>query len=1090
MISRFKLAVISVFLGSAVFLSKNVNGQIPCSSSSSLPLQLAYGHSLYEALYTADQVPEEGIIHSVSFQKCSGSFTGPIERAQLYLKESNLQELTYGKAAVSDYTLVYEGALSNSFVSGQIDVTLQHKFPKSSSKGIQLLLFIDVNNISSLEVPKYAVEQTTGNQARSAASAYTDLTSSMYVKNKRLLIEFGSASAQSADVAVLDYVQPPTFCEPGEHDLRISFQNKGSTVLNSATFTTSINGIKASPFYWTGSLQPQEVKEIRIGTAQFQVGQSYLFDITVSDPNNETDANVLDNSLQIGPISSALYGVKTIGGNQADYSTIQAAVNDLIDRGICASVVFKLNSGTYDESITIPEIMGASMDRTITFESATNRASDVIWKTKTSFEKQHVLMLDGADFIYINKLTFNAEELDPSAFLGPYGNLIVLQNEAQHNRIAHSILHGVSSSNSTTDAVAILLRTGQKANHYTQILHNTIYNGNYAIRSYRKNGATYQKGLVIEGNTILMDNSGYAGICLHHNNAFIVHDNTIKITNTLWSTQGVEFHDAIGGIQVTNNVIVNNYGSTGIHLISIESSGTERGLIANNMVTVKGRGNPADVTGIDVYLGSKNLDFIHNTVLIESTNYVSTCFDGGIGTGLRLMNNVFTNKGKGYAATINYNNLVDPSQSDYNCFYTASGALVSSLSFTGYANNLNQLKAKTVDEEPIEIHSVQVKPQFVSSDDLHLLASNNLAAGLYNDRTTKDIDDEIRPQKPTLGADETGKVACGVSSTLVAVNQVGCLNSCDGQLTIDIVGGNSIYSYQWSHNNELTASSASGLCAGIYSVEVTDENQCSFTLQHQFLPGVDVQAIPFITASKCTDKNGEIAFDTGGEEDRYAFSWKEFPEVRASKIEDLPSGIYEATLTNSSSCSKTFQLNISDENGPQVAVEIEHQTAEGMDDGQLLLKTTNGTPPYHYLWVPDVSKTHEAFQLSPQEYNIRITDKNECSTTIKAKVNAFTLPKNEGEQDVLGIPTVFSPTQGFTADDREFRIKTTGEKSFHLQIYDRWGQLVFETNNKADAWNGQYKGKELASAVYFFKVNVVFKSGRRIEKSGDISLIR
>ena len=55
---------------------------------------------------------------------------------------------------------------------------------------------------------------------------------------------------------------------------------------------------------------------------------------------------------------------------------------------------------------------------------------------------------------------------------------------------------------------------------------------------------------------------------------------------------------------------------------------------------------------------------------------------------------------------------------------------------------------------------------------------------------------------------------------------VTCFGSCDGSVQVSPAGGTAPYTYQWSSGS--TTDTDQNLCAGIYSVEVTDINSCAF----------------------------------------------------------------------------------------------------------------------------------------------------------------------------------------------------------------------------------------------------------------------
>ena len=93
----------------------------------------------------------------------------------------------------------------------------------------------------------------------------------------------------------------------------------------------------------------------------------------------------------------------------------------------------------------------------------------------------------------------------------------------------------------------------------------------------------------------------------------------------------------------------------------------------------------------------------------------------------------------------------------------------------------------------------------------------------------------------------------------------------------------------------------------------------------------------------------------------------------------------------------------------------------------------------------------------------------------------------------LFIPNVFSPN-GDNQND-EFKILGGDIRSMELRIFNRWGELVFQTNNPEQGWNGQLQNAELApNGVYIFKYDFVGfeRDGSVFEgrEYGTITLIR
>lgn len=67
---------------------------------------------------------------------------------------------------------------------------------------------------------------------------------------------------------------------------------------------------------------------------------------------------------------------------------------------------------------------------------------------------------------------------------------------------------------------------------------------------------------------------------------------------------------------------------------------------------------------------------------------------------------------------------------------------------------------------------------------------------------------------------------------------------------------------------------------------------------------------------------------------------------------------------------------------------------------------------------------------------------------------------------------------------------TAGVVDYKLSIYDRWGELVFESLDVKKGWDGYYKGKVCSQDVYVWKAYVKLNNGKEYNKTGDVTLIR
>ncbi len=93
------------------------------------------------------------------------------------------------------------------------------------------------------------------------------------------------------------------------------------------------------------------------------------------------------------------------------------------------------------------------------------------------------------------------------------------------------------------------------------------------------------------------------------------------------------------------------------------------------------------------------------------------------------------------------------------------------------------------------------------------------------------------------------------------------------------------------------------------------------------------------------------------------------------------------------------------------------------------------------------------------------------------------------EGDII-FPSAFNPTSPI-AVNRVFKPKYRGEVvEYELQIYNRWGQLVFDSKDINVGWDGTVNGNLAPQDVYAYKYHVKFRSGKIKDGAGSVTLLR
>lgn len=104
-----------------------------------------------------------------------------------------------------------------------------------------------------------------------------------------------------------------------------------------------------------------------------------------------------------------------------------------------------------------------------------------------------------------------------------------------------------------------------------------------------------------------------------------------------------------------------------------------------------------------------------------------------------------------------------------------------------------------------------------------------------------------------------------------------------------------------------------------------------------------------------------------------------------------------------------------------------------------------------------------------------------CDSTICLPVRALIDP-------LVDVPNAFTPLSN--DDNSVVMVRGFGIGKMVFTIWNRWGQKVFETNNRFQGWDGKVKGVVQPMDVYVYTLTVEFTDGTKTTKKGDLTLIR
>jgi len=319
---------------------------------------------------------------------------------------------------------------------------------------------------------------------------------------------------------------------------------------------------------------------------------------------------------------------------------------------------------------------------------------------------------------------------------------------------------------------------------------------------------------------------------------------------------------------------------------------------------------------------------------------------------------------------------------------------------------------------------------------------------------------------------------------VVNTQNIDCFGNSTASIELLASGGTVSYSYNWSHNSFFHSNIASNLPAGVYNVEVEDQNKCrksqtiTITEPQELVPTLSTVDI------LCNGQNtGQIYMAIAGGTIPYSFTWSN--GETSENLQNLITGNYSVTVTDLMSCVSIKNATITESEKLLSTPQSINSTCPGSSDGQITLSVNGGVSPYSYEWS-NQNTTNELMSISNGNYMVTITDFNNCKITNTVEVKYL-------DEYCINIPTAFSPNGDGVNDNWEIE-HISLYKEISIEIFNRWGQLIFYYSgsgagyaNVDNQWNGTFDGKELPLSSYVFILDL--KNNTAVNK-GIVTIIK
>ena len=260
---------------------------------------------------------------------------------------------------------------------------------------------------------------------------------------------------------------------------------------------------------------------------------------------------------------------------------------------------------------------------------------------------------------------------------------------------------------------------------------------------------------------------------------------------------------------------------------------------------------------------------------------------------------------------------------------------------------------------------------------------NNLTAGEY---VISVIDANNCTASQSVTIQQTGNINVSISD----MRSDNC-NSSSGSFRLAPSGGQAPYSFDIG-NGLVSSNEFSGLSVGVYSVTISDVNNCS-TVANVEISGSVAPSIGIdnINQTSCNQPTGSVLFSVSNGTAPFQYNLGE-GNTNSPLFSDLSAGDYVLTVTDANDCIATQTITINEPSSPSLSVVSTQNASCGNANGQVSVLSAGGQAPYLYDIGLGISTNPNFNGLAGGNYVITVTDNNGCQDEMEVEIENSPIP--------------------------------------------------------------------------------------------------
>jgi gliding motility-associated-like protein len=280
-----------------------------------------------------------------------------------------------------------------------------------------------------------------------------------------------------------------------------------------------------------------------------------------------------------------------------------------------------------------------------------------------------------------------------------------------------------------------------------------------------------------------------------------------------------------------------------------------------------------------------------------------------------------------------------------------------------------------------------------------------------------------------------------------------------------------------------------GIKEGQHSLKVSNNPGCykdsTITINHG-LGKIEINSV----SPGCDHQTGSISISGTSGYHPILYSLNGAGFQTGSSFTNLVAGTYTLKIIDAAGCEKDTGATISKYIISPYAISIDtlQPSCQQIHRGQITA-TVSGTQEPYFLRSGNLNygNGQPIKNLTAGTYDIIVLNRDNCPIdTVSVQLSL----KYSPECDRLSVPSAFTPNSDGLND--VFKVLAgEGIIDFRLSVYDRWGQLIFSTTDKAKGWDGGLKGMSQPVGIYVWTLSykTLWGSSKKLAK-GTVTLIR